>query len=153
MLHELLKIKNIREQSAETEVRKCKNRVEEAKEEVKKKQQEFEEYVEWRGKEEQRLYDNIINAEVRQNDLDNLKKKIALLREKDVTLEQAVAEARKKVEQEELALEKAREEHAKAMQAVQKFEEFTKVQDAEAKKEAERVEDLEMEEFTVRPKF
>ena len=153
MLHELLKIKNIREQAAETEVRKCKNRVEAAKEEVKKKQQEVEEYVEWRGKEEQRLYDNIINAEVRQNDLDNLKKKIALLREKDVILEQAVAEAKKNVEKEEQALEKAREEHTKAMQAVQKFEEFTKVQDAEAKKEAERVEDLEMEEFTVRPKF
>ena len=153
MLHELLKIKNIREQSAETEVCKCKNRVEAAKEEVKKKQQEFEEYVDWRGKEEQRLYDNIINAEIRQNDLDNLKQKIALLREKDVTLEQAVAEARKKVEQEEQALEQAREEHAKAMQAVQKFEEFTKVQDAEAKKEAERIEDLEMEEFTVRPRF
>ena len=152
MLHELLKIKNIREQAAETEVRKCKNRVEAAKEEVKKKQQEFEEYVEWRSKEEQRLYDNIINAEVRQNDLDNLKKKIALLREKDVTLEQAVAEARKKVEEEEQALEKAREEHAKTMQAVQKFEEFTRVQDAEAQKEAERIEDLEMEEFTVRPK-
>ena len=153
MLHELLKIKNIREQSAETEVRKCKSRVEAAKEEVKKKQQEFEEYVEWRGKEEQRLYDNIINMEVRQNDLDNLKKKIALLREKDVTLEQAVNEAKKKVEEEEQALEKAREVHAKAMQAVQKFEEFTRVQDAEAKKEAERLEDLEMEEFTVRPKF
>lgn len=153
MLHELLKIKNIRAQAAETEVRKCKNRVEAAQEEVKKKQQEFEEYVGWRGKEEQRLYDNIINAEVRQNDLDNLKKKVALLREKDVTLEQAVAEAQKKVEEEEQILEKAREEHAKAMQAVQKFEEFTKVQDAEAKKEAERIEDLEMEEFTVRPKF
>ena len=153
MLHELLKIKNIREQAAETEVRKCKNRVEAAKEEVKKKQQEFVEYVEWRGKEEQRLYDNIINTEVRQNDLDNLKKKVAMLREKDVTLEQAVAEAEKKVEEEKQALEKAREEHAKAMQAVQKFEEFTKVQDAEAKKEAERIEDLEMEEFTVRPKF
>lgn len=153
MLHELLKIKNIREQSAETEVRKCKNRVEVAKEEVKKKQQEFEEYVDWRGKEEQRLYDNIINAEIRQNDLGNLKQKIALLREKDITLEQAVADAKKQAEQEEQALEQAREEHAKAMQAVQKFEEFTKVQDAEAKKEAERIEDLEMEEFTVRPRF
>lgn len=153
MLHELLKIKHLREQAAGTEVRKCKNRVDVALDEANKKQQEFEEYVEWRGKEEQRLYDNIINMEVRQNDLDSLKKKVAMLREKDVILEQAVAEAKKRVEEEKLALEMAREEHTKAMQAVQKFEEFTRIQDAEAKKEAERIEDLEMEEYTVRPKF
>ena len=153
MLHELLKVKNIREQTAETEVRKCKNRVEVAKQEMREKQQEFDEYVEWRGKEEKRLYDNIINMEVRQNDLDNLKKKVALLREKDITLQQAISEAEKKVSEAEQVLEEAREVHAKAMQAVQKFEEFTRVQDEEEKKEAERLEDLEMEEFTVRPRF
>lgn len=152
MLHELLKIKNIREQTAETEVRKCKNRVDAAKQEVRDKQKEFDEYVEWRGQEEKRLYDNIMNMEIHQNDLDHLKQKIALLREKDITLELAVAEAEKQVAVEEQALVEAREHHAKAMQAVQKFEEFTKVQDKEAKKEAERLEDLEMEEFTVRPK-
>lgn len=153
MLHELLKIKNIREQTAETEVRKTKNRVEAAKAEVREKQKEFDEYVDWRCKEEQRLYDNIINMEVRQNDLDHLKQKVAMLREKDITLQQAITEAEQKVKQEEEALEQAREVHAKAMQAVQKFEEFTRVQDAEEKKEAERQEDLEMEEFTVRPRF
>ena len=153
MLHQLLKIKNIREQAAETEVRKCKNRIEIAKKEVRQKQQEFEEYVDWRGKEEKRLYDNIINTEVHQNDLSHLKKKIALMREKDVTLEQAVAEAEKKVIDEEQALEQAKKVHTKAIQAVEKFAEFTKVQDAEAKKDAERLEDLEMEEFTVKPKF
>ena len=153
MLHELLKIKNIREQAAETEVRKCKNKVEVAKQEVINKQKEFEEYVEWRGQEEKRLYDNIMNMEIHQNDLDQLKQKVAMLREKDITLEQAVVEAKKQVEVEEQALVEAREAHAKAMQAVQKFEEFTKVQDDEAKKEAERLEDLEMEEFTVRPRY
>ena len=153
MLHELLRIKNIRVQAAETEVRKCQNRVEAARQEVKNKQKEFEEYVEWRVQEEKQLYDNIINMEIHQNDLDHLKQKIALLREKDVSLEQAVAEAKKKAEVEEQALAEAHEKHAKAMQAVHKFEEFTKVQDEEAKKEAERLEDLELEEFTVRPRF
>ncbi|MGB1271198.1 MAG: type III secretion system stalk subunit SctO [Endozoicomonas sp.] len=112
----------------------------------------MEEYIDWRCKEEQNLYDNIINMEVRQNALDQLKQKVAVMREKDVSLEEAVSEAKKKVADEEQALEAAKETHMKAMQAVQKFEEFTKVLDEEAAKEAARIEDLEMEEFTVRSK-
>ncbi len=153
MLHDLLKIKHIREQSAEREVRKCQSQLEKAQQEVKNRQTAFEEYVEWRVQEEKRLYDNIINAEIHQNDLDKLKQEVAILREKDVTLEQAIAEAEKEVEVAKLALLEAQQQHAKAMQAVEKFEEFTKIQDEEAKKEAERLEDLEMEEFTVRPRF
>ncbi|AMO57372.1 hypothetical protein GZ77_15675 [Endozoicomonas montiporae] len=152
MLHELLKVKEIREKSAHDEVQKRKYRLEEAHRAVEQAKEEFIEYVEWRGKEEQRLYDNIMNMEVKQNDLDQLKQTVGLLREKDVLLEQAIAEAKKKVVDAEQALEEAREEHVKAIQAVQKFEEFTSVLDEEAAKEAVRLEDLEMEEFTVRPR-
>ena len=153
MLHELLKIKNIREKSANDEVRRCKNRLEQAHQKVERKEQELREYIDWRCKEEQQLYDNIINTQIKQNDLDSLKHKIALLREKDVLLEQSVEEAKQQIKVAEEELDKAREAHMKAMQAVEKFEEFTKVQDEEARKEAERLEDLEMEEFTVRPRF
>ena len=153
MLHELLKIKKIREQSAETEVRKCQNQLDVAKQEERDKQKAFEEYVQWRIQEEKRLYDNIINTEVHQNDLDKLKLKVAQLREKDVTLEQALVQAGQQVQEAEQALAEAKEAYNLAMQAVQKFEEFTRIQDEEAKKEAERLEDLEMEEFTVRPRY
>ncbi|MGI9276198.1 MAG: type III secretion system stalk subunit SctO [Endozoicomonas sp.] len=148
-----MKIKNIREKSANDEVRRCKNRLEQAHQEVERKEQELREYIDWRCKEEQQLYDNIINTQVKQNDLDSLKHKIAVLREKDVLLEQAVEEAKQQIKVAEEELDKAREAHMKAIQAVEKFEEFTRVQDEEAKKEAERLEDLEMEEFTVRPRF
>ena len=152
MLHELLKVKRIREKSAHDEVQKCKYRLEEAHREVRRKKDEFHKYVEWRCKEEQQLYDNIINTEVKQKDLDNLKKKIALLREKDVLLEQTVHEAQKKVTEAEAELDEAREAHAKTIQSVEKFEGFTSALDEEAAKEAARLEDLEMEEFTVRPR-
>ncbi len=152
MLHQLLKIKEIRENSALREVRKSEYRLEQAHEDVEKKTQEFEEYVEWRCKEEQRLYDNIINMEVKQSDLDKLKIKVAALREKDVELQQAISIAEKEVEDAREQLEEAREKHRQAMQAVEKFTEFTKVIDEEEAKEAARLEDLEMEEFTVRPR-
>ena len=152
MLHELLKVKRIREKSAHEEVQRRKYALEEAHRKVEEAETEFNDYIEWRGKEEQRLYDNIINTEVKQNDLDQLKQNVGLLREKDVLLEQAIGEAKKKVVDAEEALEQARDDHNKAIQAVEKFEEFTAALDEEAAKEAARLEDLEMEEFTVRPR-
>ena len=162
MLKELLKVKNIREESAEREVRRCqqevelcKQEVERCKQEVERRQQELQDYVLWRGQEEQRLYDNIMNTSVHQNDLDKLKQKVAMMREKDVSLEQAITEAQQRVKEAqqrvkeaEQTLAAARKEHLKAKLAVEKFEEFCKVQDEEADKEAKRLEDLEMEEFT-----
>ncbi|PJE79456.1 hypothetical protein CI610_01587 [invertebrate metagenome] len=151
MLHELLRIKKIREQSAMDEVRKCQYRLEEANGKVKEKEEELANYINWRCKEEQQLYDNILNTSVRQKELDFLKQSVALMREKDVELQQTIEEAKKTVEEAKKSLEEARDKHNKAMQAVEKFEEFTRVQDEEAAKEAERLEELEMEEFTVRP--
>lgn len=166
MLHDLLKVKNIREESAEREVKRCKNELELAKQEVERREQEVErrkqelqDYIQWRSQEEQRLYDNIMNTSVQQHDLDHLKQKVALMRDKDVALEQAITEAQQQVvaaqqqvDQAKQVLETARQAHYKAKQAVEKFEEFCKVQDEEAAKEVSRLEDLEMEEFTGKSK-
>ncbi|MDP0562797.1 MAG: YscO family type III secretion system apparatus protein [Candidatus Endonucleobacter sp. (ex Gigantidas childressi)] len=151
MLHELLKIKKIRETSAHNALLKQKRLLEEAQQMQKDKEQELEDYIEWRCKEEHILYDNILNTDVKQHDLDFLKKKVAALRENDVALEQAVEEAKSRVIDVEQELELAEERYRKARQAVEKFEEFTKVLDEEAAKEVQRLEDIEMEEFTVRP--
>ncbi|MDB2384691.1 type III secretion protein [Endozoicomonas sp.] len=151
MLHELLKVKEIREKSAHDEVVKRRRLLEEAQQEQKDKEQALEDYIDWRCKEEQTLYDNILNTDVRQHDLDFLKQKVAAMREKDAELEQAVEVAKNHVLEAEEALKEAKEAHYKAMQAVEKFESFTKALDEEAAKEAERLEDIEMEEFSVRP--
>ncbi len=166
MLKELLKVKNIREQAAEREVKLCEQELElrrqevaQRKQEVEQRKQDLEDYILWRSQEEQRLYDNIMNTSIQQHDLDRLKQKVAILREKDASMEQAISEAEQRVveaEQQvteaEQQLEMAKQAHYKAKLAVEKFEEFCKVQDEEAEKEAKRLEDLEMEEFTVKPK-
>ncbi|WP_461536769.1 type III secretion system stalk subunit SctO [Spongorhabdus nitratireducens] len=151
MLHDLLKIKRIREKSAQDEVRKCRHHLDAARAEVLKREQELEEYKIWRYKEEQRLYDNIINTEVKQNDLSGLKAKVANLRAKDFQLEQAIDDAKGQVVKAEQTLAAAEEAYRKAMQATKKFEEFTRVLDEEKRKEQERLEELELEEFTVKP--
>ncbi|WP_299732809.1 YscO family type III secretion system apparatus protein [uncultured Endozoicomonas sp.] len=152
MLKELLKVKKIREESAEREVRRCEDTLEQRKKEVADRKRELAEYIDWRCKEEQQLYDNIMNTSVVQNDLDKLKQKVAIMREKDVAMEEAISEAEKQVVSAEEALESAKEKHVQAKLAVEKFEEFCKVQDEEAAKEALRLEDLEMEEFTGKSK-
>ncbi|MTI14269.1 type III secretion system stalk subunit SctO [Sansalvadorimonas verongulae] len=150
MLHDLLRVKRIREKSAEDEVRKCRYRVEVAVQDIEKKKKELEDYKEWRYQEERRLYDNIMNTAVKQFDLDILKQKVAKLREQDLVLEEAITKAEKHLEECKQQLEEARQAHAKATQAVQKFEEFTDVLDQEAAKEKARLEELELEEFTPR---
>ncbi|MDD7805072.1 MAG: YscO family type III secretion system apparatus protein [Endozoicomonas sp. (ex Botrylloides leachii)] len=151
MLHDLLKVKKIREESAYQKVLQCKRLLAEAQQKQKDKEQALEDYTNWRCKEERTLYDNILNADVRQYDLCFLKQKVAAMREKDAELEQAIEIAKNHVVETEQHLKNATEAYHKAMQAVKKFEEFTKVLDEEAAKEAERLEDIEMEEFSVRP--
>ena len=153
MLHDLLRIKRIREKSAEEEVRKCKYRVELAVQDLENKKKELEDYKVWRHKEEQRLYDNIMNTSVKQFDLDILKQKVAKLREKDLVLEEAIKDAEKHLEETRQQLEQARKQHVLATQAVQKFEEFTDALDQEEAKEKARLEELELEEFTPRNRF
>ena len=150
MLNDLLRIKRIREKSAEDEVRKCRYRVEVAAQEIEKKKQELTDYIEWRCQEEQRLYDNIMNTQIKQFDLDILKQKVAKLRDQDLVLKEAVTNAEKHLEECKQQLEDARQAHAKATQAVQKFEEFTEVLNQEEAKEKARLEELELEEFTPR---
>ena len=152
MLKELLRVKKIREESAEREVLRCEDVLRQRKKDVEDRKRELAEYIDWRCKEEQRLYDNIMNTSVLQNDLDKLKQKVAIMREKDVKLEEAISEAEKQVVVAEEALEAAKEHHLQTKIAVEKFTEFCKVQDEEAEKEALRLEDLEMEEFTGKSK-
>ncbi len=153
MLNDLLRIKRIREKSAEDEVRKCRYRVEVATKELEDKKQELTQYKEWRIQEEQRLYDEIMNTQVKQFDLDILKQTIAKLREKDLILQDAITKAEEHLEETKQQLEEARDKHRLATQAVQKFEEFTDVLNQEEAKEKARQEDLELEEFTVRKRF
>ncbi|CAM3692823.1 type III secretion system stalk subunit SctO [Parendozoicomonas haliclonae] len=153
MLNDLLRIKRIREKSAEDEVRKCRYRVELAVQDVEKKKQELVSYKEWRIQEEKRLYDEIMNTAVKQFDLDIVKQTVALHREKDLILQDAITQAEEHLEETRKELEEAQQKHVLATQAVQKFEEFTDVINQEEAKEKARIEELELEEFTPRNRY
>ena len=150
MLHDLLKIKKIREDKAREEVKKCRYRVEVAAKELQQKEQNLEDHIAWRKAEESRLYDEIMDTKVKERELDLLKQRVVLMREKDVVLQEKIQEASKKLESEKEALTQAEKALVTAVQTVEKFEEFTKVLDEEAAREAARAEELELEEFSPR---
>ncbi len=150
MLNDLLRIKKIRERSADEEVRKCRYRVQLAEQDLEKKQQELISYKAWRIEEEQRRYDEIINTNVKQFDLDILKQTVAQMREKDLILQEAITKAEEHLEETKQQLLQAQQQYRLASQAVQKFEEFIDVIHQEELKEKARIEELELEEFTPR---
>lgn len=153
MLHDLLRIKKIREKSAHEEVKRCQYKVEQAVIDVQKKEKALEDYLVWRKAEEKRLYDEIMETQVKERELDLLKQRIILMRAKDSELQEAIQTANSHLTECKEQLEQAKQKHRNAMQTVEKFEEFTKVIDEEAAKEAARIEELEMEEFTPRNRF
>ena len=148
MLHDLLKIKRIRENTAREAVKLAKYKVEQGVKEVQAKKKKLADYIEWRQKEENNLYEEIMESFIKERELDLLKQKVVLMREKDSVLEDEITAAEKRLEENKKALSEAKAVLKKAMQTVQKFEEFTRIIDEEAAKEAERIEELEMEEFT-----
>lgn len=150
MLQELLKVKHIREQSAREAVTCSQKHLQTSRQQLRDRQQALKDYVLWRGKEEQLLYDNIMNSSIRQHDLDVLKQKVALLRERDAVLEQAVEKAKNAVIEAEEQLEQARQAHHKTLRAVEKFEEYRQVLEEQDAREAQRIEDSEMDEFSIR---
>jgi len=153
MLHDLLRIKKIREKSAHEEVKKCRYRVEQAVLDVQKKEKALEEHLSWRKAEEQRLYDDIMETQVKERELDLLKQRVVLMREKDSVLQDEIKTAEDALAQCKEQLSEAETIHQEAMQTVEKFEEFTKALDEEAAKEATRKEELELEEFTPRNRY
>ena len=148
MIHDLLRVKRIREKAAEDHVRTCRYRVEVAVKQLEAKEKELVEYKQWRLQEETRLYDEVMNTSVKQFDLDIIKQKVALLRQKDLTLEEEIASAKTDLQKAREELEQATQAHLLATRAVQKFEEFADVVDKETAREKARIEELELEEFT-----
>ena len=148
MLNDLLRIKKIREKAADDEVRKCRYRVELAQQDLEKSKKELTNYQQWRVQEENRLYEEIINAQVKQFDLDMLKQKVAQLRERDLLLQDAITKAEEHLEETKKQLDLAQENYRLASQAGKKFEEFIDVMREDELKEKARIEELELEEFT-----
>lgn len=146
-LQSLLTVRHFREEGAKNEARAAERRLAEAREEVRKKEEELERYRIWRPEEENRRYDAIMGQSMNLEDVAEFRASLGALAEGEQQRVQAVAEAEKAAAQKERELAVARDAVASARREAAKIEAHRDIWLAEAKKEAERQEDLEMEEF------
>ena len=143
----LLTVRRYREESAKRRVRGAEIAVREAEENVEKKQRELDEFRVWRRQEEDRRYEAIMNVPLSLEKLEMFKAGLARLADEEHAREQAVLSARKEVEQRRVELEGAKAAAKTASKNTSKIEAHRDLWKEDAKKEEERREDLELEEF------
>jgi hypothetical protein len=149
-LHDLLRVRQWREDERAVELARRRAAVEEAEQLVARRQNECEQYAAWRVRREQELYDEVLFREVEVRDLDDLKLNVRLLRENEQAYRDRVKAAEAELATARQALESARQAHLKASRDRGKIEEHRGWWEAEAAREAEAKQELELEDFSVR---
>jgi type III secretion protein O len=148
IVDDLLEIKVFREDRASAEVTKCRVALEEAVMLVERRRQELLDYQAWRVRREDEMYDEIEQQLVHLQDLEDLKADIGLLRGREALFEQRIQDAENARGGARTALGAAEAAYAQAQRNRQKFEEVSALFEYEERLERERLEELELEEFT-----
>lgn len=146
-LQALLNVRQYREKNAQNAVRQAENAYKECAEQCQKQAEAVQSYHTWRLAEEERKYDEIMGTCLTAEELDNFKQYFSKLKEKELALEEELAklEKQKQAAKEQIAVK--REEFKTAKKNTAKIEAHQKIWKQEEKKEQERKEDLEAEEF------
>jgi type III secretion protein O len=142
----IVEVKEMREDRAGEELRKCRVTLENAARQLEQRRRELQDYTVWRVKREIELYDEIEQKLVRVQDLEDLKTDIGLLRGKEQVHQEKIQTAEKLRQEASQAVGSAQAALDFAIKARQKFEELADWLDAEAKAYRDRVEELELEE-------
>jgi hypothetical protein len=144
----LLEIKRVRERNAAAGVRAARAALVAREREKVEAEAAVVAFREVRVAKEKAMFDAIRGQTVRIEAIEDMKQRVALLREEERTLAAAVESAGKAIEaarEDCAAAERARTEAARA---VSKFEEFVAIQDAEARRARAAREDAEVEEVS-----
>ena len=143
----LLKVREYREDAAKNALSAAERAVVEAQEAVERCRGELERYKVWRQEEVERRYDAIMGETMSLEEVAGFRASLGALAEGEQERILAVTEAEKAVGQKEREVAAAREAVAEARREAAKIEAHRDIWLAEAKREAERQEDLELEEF------
>lgn len=145
--HHLLRIKQFRESQAETEVRRRRVLLAEAKAKAEELQRKLEEYRIWSAQHERDLYDDLCTRLVKLREIEDLQTTISELRNSERNMEQGVLEADQHRHSVAGELDQALDTLSLAGRQTNKFKELSRVYSEEARMEQERQEEMEMEEF------
>ncbi len=151
ILADLLRIKEFRQDKAELEVARLRDRLAQATTALAVARNELAAYRIECDRNERALYADLCSRPVRLSDLDDVKLECDSMRENTRAHEAKVAEAEAAREAAAEQLKNARLEYQVATRNREKFFELDCMSDLERLREASRIEDLEMEEVVVKP--
>ena len=145
------RVRQLREEAAALEYSAREKALQAARRETLVRRKALEDYLVWRKEEEDRRYRDILGRELSQKDMDEFKDGVAVLREKDNVLLEAVEEARKAEEEAAGRRDEAAEALKQRRKDKEKIDSHREIWVIGEAREAERREDLEMEEFAKKP--
>ncbi|MEE4377501.1 MAG: YscO family type III secretion system apparatus protein [Candidatus Competibacteraceae bacterium] len=146
MFDELLRIKAFREQSAALAVTRQKRLVEECAQAVQQARGDVVKFREYRVQQEQQHFDDIKGRPVPLRAIEDMKLHAAALKEKESALEAQILVEEKRLKETKQVLEQARQRHAEAVRAHEKFNEFMTIQREAERREQVLREEAELEE-------
>lgn len=149
-LDDLLRVRKFREDERASELTARRKAVAEAEELLQRRRQELKDYVAWRIRREQELYDEVLRQQIAVKQLDDLKINIQILRENELAYQDRIKQAEKDLEAARQALAAAQAAYQKAVRDSNKIEEHKQWWAQEAAQEAEAYQEKELEDFRVR---
>ncbi|WP_423455494.1 type III secretion system stalk subunit SctO [Ottowia sp. VDI28] len=146
VLHDLLRIKDFRENQAELRVHRQYGLTQQAHEKHEAEQTRLAQMLREGMETEHRLYGELCERVVRLHDIEAVQHTVASLRQREALQRDAVATAFAGAQEADQALAEARSSHQEAHRQKTKFVDLSRDFDIALAREAERREDLEMEE-------
>lgn len=147
VLQDLLNIRELRDDEANQNLLREKNRLDQTLRDLEERKRELEEYIRWRIEKENGIYAALMKQRISSRHLAEVRMQITILREGDLVKQQKILEAEKAVEQAKEAVEKARVARNAALRDLQKIEEHRDLWLEEWNKEQNLLLDRELEEL------
>lgn len=150
IINGLLRIKQIRENSREVDMRRARTQLEQASEQMRLAAERQLTRDRERMEKERALYDDVCSRVVLLRDLDEVRYQIDLMKVQAKEDVDAVNDAQERKKQRREEFSEANSAWMLSVQATQKFADLSREQERDIREMAERSEDLELEEFTCR---
>jgi type III secretion protein O len=147
ILEEMLRVRNLRKDTAERDLKQAQRLLEEAKENVNKAEKTLADFRIFMEKESERLYKKIIMQKVKKGSVDELHYAVKVLKNKLIGHEQNLEAAKDNLVKAEKNLEEKREALQEANKNVEKIKCHKEDWMREMTKEEELLLDKELEEF------
>jgi type III secretion protein O len=147
MLNELLELKRYREDKAELAVARCRLALAEVTKRKEGAQEALVSYQRWSETHERDMYGAVYGRVVRPRDLENLRQDVVMLRVKERALNDDLTNVEAERAKADTGVRESRVAHERATRTREKFVQLVDVESEETRIEAERKEDVELEDL------